>query len=209
LLLASHMLQYMIHSLRTFLSRNVNDLSSFLAPLKKAICFKDHLHLLLKLCLHPPNDSEQVMLALPTCLGDLGIFDPQKIAINFQFQSLPLWLLPSYFFFWLCKFPLSTWSQARGTFHQASKTYWQPFCLVFYLPPNLQLSLKLDGEKGASFWLSTLPLECHLPLWFCDAVAFHYGWSPSNCFCGKSNIIEHALSCNCPMELSQPCDTTT
>jgi len=29
------------------------------------------------------------------------------------------------------------------------------------LPPNLQLSLKLASEKGASSWLSTLPLECH------------------------------------------------
>jgi len=71
------------------------------------------------------------------------------------------------------------------------------------LPPNLQLSLKLAGEKGASSWLSTLPLECHgFALHkgdFCDAVALCYGWPPqnlpSNCVCGKSNTIEHALSC--------------
>jgi len=34
---------------------------------------------------------------------------------------------------------------------------------------------------------------------FCDAIAFRYGWSPqslpSNCVCGKSNAIEHSLSC--------------
>jgi len=57
----------------TFL-RTVNNLSSFLAPLEKAI----HLHLLPKLCLHPPNDSERAMLALPIRLGGLGIFDPCK-----------------------------------------------------------------------------------------------------------------------------------
>jgi len=86
----------MIHGLSsrwTFLSRTINDLSSFY---EKAIC----LHLLPKLCLHPPIDSEQAMLALPIRLGGLGIFDPrkknpQKIAINFQLQSLPLWLLLS------------------------------------------------------------------------------------------------------------------
>ena len=68
---------------------------------------------------------------------------------------------------------------------------------------NLQLSLKLAGEKGASSWLSTLPLECHgFALHkddFCDALALHYGWSPKNlpvsCACGRSNNIEHALSC--------------
>jgi len=71
------------------------------------------------------------------------------------------------------------------------------------LPSNFQLSLKLAGEKGASSWLSTLPLECHgLTLHkgdFCEAIALHYGWSPqnlpSNCVCGKSNNVEHALSC--------------
>jgi len=67
----------MIHGLSshwTFVSRTVNDLSSFLAPLEKAI----HLHLFLKLCLHPPNDSERAMLALPIRLGGLGIFDTCK-----------------------------------------------------------------------------------------------------------------------------------
>ena len=71
------------------------------------------------------------------------------------------------------------------------------------LPSNLQLSLKLAGEKGASSWLSTLPLECHgFALHkgdFCDAVALRYGWTPqnlpSNCVCGRSNTVEHALSC--------------
>ena len=71
------------------------------------------------------------------------------------------------------------------------------------MPNNLQLSLKLAGEKGASSWLSTLPLECHgFALHkggFCDALALRYGWSPKNlpvsCVCGRSNDIEHALSC--------------
>jgi len=65
------------------------------------------------------------------------------------------------------------------------------------LSPNLQLSRKLAGEKGASSWLSTLPLECNgFALHkgdFCDAVALRYGWCPpSNCVCDKSNTIEHA-----------------
>ena len=50
----------------TFLSRT---LSSFLIPLEKAI----RLHLLPKLCLHPPNDA---MLALPIHSGGLGLSNP-------------------------------------------------------------------------------------------------------------------------------------
>jgi len=76
----------MIHGLSsrwTFLSRTVNDLSSFLALLEKAI----RLHLLPKLCLHPPNDSERAMLALPISLRGLGIFDPRKSSENsYQFS---------------------------------------------------------------------------------------------------------------------------
>jgi len=93
LLLASHMV-LTVHGLSscwTFLSRTVKDLSSFLAPLEKAI----RLHLLPKLCNHPPNDSEQASLALPIHLGGLGIFHPCESSEDSYRVLLPLWLLPS------------------------------------------------------------------------------------------------------------------
>ena len=59
------------------------ELSSFLAPLEEAIS----LFVLPKLCLHPPNDSEWAMLALPIRLGSLGIFNPCKSTQdNYQFS---------------------------------------------------------------------------------------------------------------------------
>ena len=73
-----------------------------------------------------------------------------------------------------------------------------PCLLIFSCPSSFA------GEKGASSWLSsTLSLECHgFALQkgdFCDVIALRYGWSPqnlpSNCVFGKSNTIEHALSC--------------
>ena len=88
----------MIHGLSsrwTFLSRTVKDLSSFLAPLEKAI----RLHLLPKLCIHPPNDSERALLALLIRLEGLGIFDPCKSSEESYQVSVsithPLWLPPS------------------------------------------------------------------------------------------------------------------
>jgi len=79
------------HLVEPFIENCQKTCHHFKAPLEKAI----RLHLL---SLHPPNDSEWALLALPICLQDLGIFDPCKSSedsYQFQFQSLPLWLMPS------------------------------------------------------------------------------------------------------------------
>ena len=64
------------------------------------------------------------------------------------------------------------------------------------------LSVDLAQEKGASSWLTTLPLEeygysLHKGA-FRDAIALRYGWSPlntpSHCACGTSFSVQHALS---------------
>ena len=59
------------------------------------------------------------------------------------------------------------------------------------------------SEKGASNWLTSLPIEEH---GFClhkgafkDALALRYGWSPSiiplHCECGSAFTVEHVMSC--------------
>ena len=68
---------------------------------------------------------------------------------------------------------------------------------------SLQRAMDLAQEKGASSWLTSLPLEefgftLHKGA-FRDAVALRYGWqpsySPSSCACGSNFSVEHALSC--------------
>ena len=63
--------------------------------------------------------------------------------------------------------------------------------------------MDLAQEKGASSWLTTLPLEefgftLHKGA-FRDANALRYGWQPSrcpsSCACGSNFSVEHALSC--------------
>ena len=198
----------MIHGLSsrwTFLTRTVCDLSSQLAPLEEAI----RLHLLPKLCLHAPNDSERAMFALPIRQGGLGVFDPCKSSQdNYQFSTSVTSPLASAILNQLSCFDSSILQQQRALKQEAlsikRQNLSQRFSEFFStLSNNLQLSLKLAGEKGASSWLSTLPLECHgFALHkggFCDALALRYGWSPKNlpvsCVCGRSNNIEHALSC--------------
>ena len=64
-------------------------------------------------------------------------------------------------------------------------------------------ALSVSAEKGASSWLSTLPIEEHgFALHkgaFRDALCLRYGWQPthlpSHCICGREFTIEHALNC--------------
>ena len=71
------------------------------------------------------------------------------------------------------------------------------------LSSSLQLAVNLATEKGASSWLTTLPLEEYgftLPKSaFQDAAALRYGWLPlrtlAHCACGSSFSVDHALSC--------------
>ena len=71
------------------------------------------------------------------------------------------------------------------------------------LPTLSRWSMDFASEKGASNWLTSLPIEEH---GFClhkgafkDALALRYGWSPSNiplhCECRSALTIEHVLSC--------------
>ena len=70
------------------------------------------------------------------------------------------------------------------------------------LPPSMHSSVMLAQEKGASNWLSCLPLRSHNFVLhktaFRDAIALRYHWLPSacptSCACGHSFTIEHALS---------------
>ncbi len=59
------------------------------------------------------------------------------------------------------------------------------------------------SERGASNWLTSLPIEefgfCLHKGAFKDALALRYGWTPSgiplSCDCGSAFTVEHALSC--------------
>ena len=69
-------------------------------------------------------------------------------------------------------------------------------------PCSLNRAMDCALEKGATSWLTALPLEeFNLTLHkgaFRDAIALRYGWQPINvpskCACGQSFTVEHALS---------------
>ncbi len=71
------------------------------------------------------------------------------------------------------------------------------------LPNDRQRLFDLANERGASVWLSALPLkefsfDLHKGA-FRDAICLRYGWRrkdlPSSCVCGNPTTIDHSLSC--------------
>ena len=70
-------------------------------------------------------------------------------------------------------------------------------------PHNLRLALERCREKGASSWLSAIPIEQHgfalHKTNFTDALCLCYGWIPphlpSHCVCGKAFTVSHTFSC--------------
>ena len=71
------------------------------------------------------------------------------------------------------------------------------------LPETLERAAKLISDKGASNWLTALPLARHGFVLhkgaFRDALCLRYGWMPkkllTKCECGSAFSINHALNC--------------
>src|SRR4029079_2508655 len=69
--------------------------------------------------------------------------------------------------------------------------------------PMMQINLKVAREKGASSWVTALPLFDHETVLskgeFIDAVYIRYGWSLPDmtltCACGSPFDVQHALDC--------------
>ena len=68
----------------------------------------------------------------------------------------------------------------------------------------LQRAMDMASERGASIWLTVLPLDEHRfalhKQAFRDVLALRYGWLPSmvptHCACGQSFSIQHMLACS-------------
>ena len=75
--------------------------------------------------------------------------------------------------------------------------------MIIDLPSNKIRLNKINQEKSASTWLSTLPLKeegyslSKQEFW--DLVKIRYGWplsrSPNMCSCGVKYDFQHSLSC--------------
>ena len=155
------------------------------------------------------SDTERALLALPVRLGGLGIVNPTTTPASLYMASISITA------------PLTEQIlQQRDLLSPETRTYQAKaktkiVCddrmilqdavdtIRSQLPLHSQRCLDLSCEKGASTWLTVLPIQDHgFTLYksaFRDALCLRYGWEPkdlaSHCICGKPFGVEHALSC--------------
>ena len=73
------------------------------------------------------------------------------------------------------------------------------------LSPHFCLAFDAASERGASCWLTTLPIAengfASSKGEFHDALCLRFGWQPVNlpqtCVCGRSFCVEHTFNCPC------------
>ena len=156
----------------------------------------------------PPNDLVRALLALPARLGGMGLLNP-TLSADWEYMAS-------------CEVtgPLSKCLINQGQNYSEAETAQLSAKRNIHLrkrqslsdsaaelrdnlPANLKYAMDLAQERGASNWLTALPIEEHGFLLhkgaFRDAVALRYGWHPlhlpTSCTCGKSFTVDHALSC--------------
>ena len=183
----------------TYLLRCTDGTSSLFQPLEQSI----HSQFIPTLTGRPmPNEDEHALLALPARFGDLGINNPmsQRAAYSHSCElSRPLINLimqQSADFGNARDQQKQIKSSLKGT--QRADQSSEAADLKLRLPLNLQRAVDLASEKGASGWVTALPLLSHgLVLhkgMFRDALCLRYNWippyMPTICVCGSDFSIE-------------------
>ena len=157
----------------------------------------------------PPSDLECVLFALPARLGGLGIRIPSETAASeLQSSLLVTSSLKDHILDQDREYGhniITDQLQKKATINRLNRERGvrDTDDLYSQLSDSLQRAVNLAKEKGASTWLTVLPLTYHgfalHKSAFHDALALRYGWTPSKlpskCDRGNSFTVEHALSC--------------
>ena len=188
-----------------YLLRTVQGISPLLRPLEDAI----HQQFLPALTGRPAcSPEERELLSLPVRLGGLGINDPTmsahtEFATSTQISAPLVALIIAQENEYsidqreLRKIKADTKSLNRSRLEERAKE------LKKELKPPLQRAIDQAMEKGASTWLSVLPIDEHgFSLHkgaFRDALCLRYAWQiprlPQTCACGNNFDVNHAMIC--------------
>ena len=156
----------------------------------------------------PPGDSVRKLLAFPAHLGGMGLINPVTLYAE-QHSLSKLISSPLVDRVLNQTQPLggchSEQQQLKSTakFEKQSRLKDEIKVIRSQLPSNLQRCIDLSQEKGASSWLTALPIDKHgfavHKSAFRDALSLRYDWpllnQPSHCNCGHVFSIDHVLSC--------------
>eukprot|EP00794_Sanderia_malayensis_P006323 gene6323-7047_t len=189
----------------TYLQRTVPDTSELFEPLEKAISTK----LIPAILGRDISDIERRLIALPLRMGGLGIRDPQETADR-EFQSSVA--ITKELKNKICEqtqdITTIDWDkvkQAKENMVTNRNLYLkdEQQDILESLTDQQARYVKAATEKGASAWLSALPLKKYgyalNKREFRDAIRLRYGNNipdmPRFCACGKRNSVDHTLDC--------------
>ena len=144
------------------------------------------------------------LLALPTRVGGLGITNPVLQATSQYLTSIKITCpLVKLILSQTSDFPYETVAEQLEIRSELRRVKKQELTSAVDsvsndLPVSLKRSVELASEKGASSWLSALPIQEH---GFClhkgafrDALCLRYGWKPPLCHLVVSVISHSVLS---------------
>jgi hypothetical protein len=190
----------------TFVTRTIPNAAKYFEPLEKVIREK----FIPALLGREVNDLERELFSLPARHAGLGIFNPCTLSdnafTNSEGLSAPLTALV------LAQERMFDPAEMRDeqkkiqTMQKAAadKRYTVTLAEIeAKAPAPLKLAIKLARIKGASSWVTAMPLleQCTVLHKgdFRDAIYLRYGWTPlklpDTCTCGSKFSVEHSLSC--------------
>ena len=152
----------------------------------------------------PPGALQRLLFALPTRFGGLSIVAPNSLSMT-GFSASMYVTEPSRLLILSQNISFSAeiccgLSSRKLEIKQSKAINLSTFSKELFskLTPTLQRAVTLAQEKGASSWLTALPVQEHgfslHKTAFQDTLAFRYGWllsrTPSHCACGTSFSID-------------------
>ena len=189
----------------SFLTRTTPNICHHLREIEDVIRMK----LLPSLTGRPPlNNIERDLLSLPARLGGIGIVNPSKSNHNLDASKKVTEPLQRAILSSSQVNSYETISQqhqnkqdVQRQLHDSQRLLQEE--IKKSSTATLLRAIELAEEKGASSWLTAIPLReygfnLHKSA-FRDAIALRYGWTPvdlpTSCVCGSRFSVEHALSC--------------
>ena len=155
------------------------------------------------------TDDERLLMSLPPKFGGMGLINPTQLSdLEYKASRLATSQLTEAIRNQMEKLPDDFNAKAKADKVETRKLRSQFYSeqvdrLRDSVRPDLLKAMNMASEKGASSWLTALPIDdmdYHLnKREFWDAVRIRYAWPinglPSRCACGDSFDLEHALTC--------------
>lgn len=187
----------------TYFLRTLSDIADLLKPLERAIADA----LIPAITEHEVTEAERNLLALPVRMGGLGITDPTRISPS-EYKASVKVTGPLVEQIVEQRHELPDVIEVRTLQLSARKK--KNECLnerLEYakssLPTRTKRAVELATEKGASNWLTVIPIkdmDFNLSKReFRDAIKLRYDWeitdTPTTCVCGDLFNVDHAMVC--------------